>query len=389
MSDPCPMPSQVNIFPERRRKREEEEEKKEEEEENGDNHEISKDAADPSPDSDSGASEHGQKSNQVTDEKGPTQAQDNKKGASHTTTKPSRPRQTLLSFTSQGSLSTRKQLTNPTNRNSASRKPLLDIATETKALLPGLLATRPDVPPKGYLYKPLDTAPLDQLTCPQLPPTRIRVLNSDSLDAALSLSASAPNNRHPCILNMANARSAGGGWEHGALAQEEALCYRTSLSRTLKKQHYPLPDRGGIYSPFVLVIRESMRSGHDLLDLTQPARLPVISVVSVAAVCLPPVTTDAGGVERYALGQDRRLMEEKMRVVLRIAAKNGNRQLVLGAFGCGAFANPRQEVARMWASVLKEPEFVGGWWSDVVFAVLDDGRGNLQTFKKELDGLTV
>ncbi len=301
----------------------------------------------------------------------------------------SRQRQTLLSFSSNGQLSTRKPLTNPTKRSDAARKPLKDIAIETKSLLPGLLATRPDVPDKGYLYKDGDAPRLDGRYCPNLPTTRIRVINSDSIDAALSLSPSATNNRHPCVLNMANARSAGGGWEHGALAQEEALCYRSSLSKTLKKHYYPLPDKGGIYSPFILVIRENLKSGHDLLDLTNPAQLPVISAVSMAAICIPQITTDAKGSQKYAFAQDRRLMEEKMRVILRIAAKNGHRQIVLGAFGCGAFANPRQEVARMWAFVLREAEFAGGWWSDVIFAVLDDGRGNLQTFVNELDGLMV
>jgi uncharacterized protein (TIGR02452 family) len=304
-------------------------------------------------------------------------------------TKFTQPRQTLLSFTSNGQLSTRKSLRNPTKRSDAARKPLRDVAAETKSLLPGLLATRPDVPEKGYLYRDGDAPHLEKRYCPNLPGTRIRVINSDSIDAAISLSSSAINNRHPCVLNMANARSAGGGWEHGALAQEEALCYRSSLSKTLKKHYYPLPDKGGIYSPFVLVIRENLKSGHDLLDLTNPAQLPVISAVSIAAVCIPQVTTDARGVQKYIFGQDRRLMEEKMRVILRIATKNGHRQIVLGAFGCGAFANPRQEVAKMWASVLKEAEFGGGWWSDVVFAVLDDGRGNLQTFVNELDGLMV
>lgn len=305
--------------------------------------------------------------------------------------KPSRPRQTLLNFSSNGQLSTRKPLTNPTQRSDAARKPLKDIAEETKSLLPGLLATRPDVRDKGYNCKNDEVLILDKKFCPKLPSTQIKVINSDSIDAALALGRSSPvvKSRHPCVLNMANANSPGGGWMHGALAQEEALCYRTSLSRTLKRHYYPLPDKGGIYSPFVLVIRENLKAGHGLLDLTGPAKLPVISVVSVAAVCMPPTKTDGNGVQKYALSQDRRLMEEKMRVILRLAAKNGHRQIVLGAFGCGAFANPREEVAKMWAAVLKEAEFAGGWWADVVFAVLDDGRGNLRTFQNELDGLTV
>jgi uncharacterized protein (TIGR02452 family) len=302
--------------------------------------------------------------------------------------KPSRPRQTLLNL-SDGHLSTRKPLSNPTPRTDAARKPLKEVAAETKTLLPGLLATRPDVPDKGYIYKNGDALPLGKKYCPNLPPTKVRVINSDSIDAALSLFPAAINNRFPCILNMANANHAGGGWEHGALAQEEALCYRSSLSRTLKRHYYPLPDKGGIYSPFVLVIRENLKSGHDLMDLTNPAQLPVVAAVSMAAICMPQVTKDASGAEKYSLAQDKRLMEEKMRVILRIAAKNAHRQLVLGAFGCGAFANPRQEVAKMWTTVLKEAEFSGGWWSDVVFAVLDDGRGNLQTFMNELDGLKV
>lgn len=301
-----------------------------------------------------------------------------------------RHRQTLLTFNKHGQLAAFKPPQDPRRHSDEVRMRLKQDAMETRSLLPGLLATRPDVRNRGYLYKDGDAPILNMKYCPGLGPTRIRVMNADSIDAALTLRPAATNNkRYPCILNMANAESAGGGWLRGALAQEEALCYRTSLSQTLKKHYYPLPDRGGIYSPYVLVIRDNLRSGHGLLDLTNPAALPVVSTVSVAAVCMPSTTTDANGVHRYTLDQDRRLMKEKMRVILRIAAKNGHRQLVLGAFGCGAFANPRQEVAKMWASVLTEPEFAGGWWTDVLFAILDDGKGNLQTFKDELDGLMI
>jgi len=375
MTDPSATTSPVNIYPEKRRKKDE-------------------------------STSHGHKNN--GDEEGASSPYFEAKEKPNSTThegegesevggeepgKKKRPahRQALLSFQSNGALSTRKPLTNPTKRSDAARKPLKDIAAHTKSLLPGLLATRPDVPDKGYIYRDGETPRLDRKYCPNLPATRIKVIDSDTIDAALALNHSTTtNNRHPCVLNMANANSAGGGWQHGALAQEEALCYRTSLSLTLKKHYYPLPDKGGIYSPYVLVIRENLKSGHDLLDVRDPSQLPVISAVSVAAVCMPPTTVDGNGVRRYVLAQDKRLMEEKMRVILRIAAKNGHRQIVLGAFGCGAFANPKEEVARMWASVLREAEFAGGWWSDVVFAVLDDGRGNnFQTYQNELDGLMV
>jgi hypothetical protein len=42
-----------------------------------------------------------------------------------------------------------------------------------------------------------------------------------------------------------------------------------------------------------------------------------------------------------------------------------------------------------WVEVFAETEFTGGWWEEVVFAVLDDGRGpgNLGTFTDVLDGV--
>jgi uncharacterized protein (TIGR02452 family) len=371
MTDPSETTSPVNIYPEKRRMKDESK-----------NHGYK-----------SNGNEEGASSPYFEAKEKPNSTTYEVEGEGEETGKKKRPahRQALLSFKSNGALSTRQPLTNPTKRSDAARKPLKDIAAQTKSLLPGLLATRPDVPDKGYIYRDGEAPRLERKYCPNLPATRIKVIDSDTIDAALALNLpTTTTNRHPCVLNMANANSAGGGWQHGALAQEEAICYRTSLSLTLKRHYYPLPDKGGIYSPYLLVIRENLKSGHDLLDLRDPSQLPVISAVSVAAVCMPPTTTDANGVRRYVLAQDKRLMEEKMRVILRIAAKNGHRQIVLGAFGCGAFANPKEEVARMWASVLREAEFAKGWWSDVVFAVLDDGRGNnFQTYQKELDGLMV
>ncbi len=172
------------------------------------------------------------------------------------------------------------------------------------------------------------------------------------------------------------------------------MCYRSSLSFTLKFRFYPIPEAGGIYSPTVVVMRENRSTGHGLMDLSKPDGLPVFSCVSVAAVRGPAVEKDAGGKERYRRVGDREVMKEKMRVVLRIAAVRGHRVLVLGALGCGAFANPRGEVVECWREVFEESEFQGGWWERIVFAVMEsggtkDGEDNFGVFFKGLDGLMV
>jgi len=320
-------------------------------------------------------------------------------------------------------------------------------AAETKALLPTILKLLPACPAHGYLYSRHNTPRLDHKYCPRftspspsppastadpappttptptttttLPGTPIRVLNTDTLNAAIALSSHpspSPQSKAPkpvCILNMANAHHPGGGWLRGALAQEESLCYRTSLSFSLKKRHYPLPSLGGIYSPSIVVIRGDLASGHGLLDLTRPEDLPVVSVVSVAAVRDPEVAWEEGdgsgkgsGREVYRFAQDREAMKGKMRAALRIAALNGHRRVVLGALGCGAFGNPRAEVVKCWREVFGEGEFMGGWWERVVFAVMDgggdggggeggdagagrNGDGNFGVFWRGLDGLVV
>lgn len=278
---------------------------------------------------------------------------------------------------------------------------LAAVAEETKETVPGLLKLTPDSPATGELVKPDVLFPAFKSDCPNLPKTSIRVLNLDTLDAALrlsSLSASTvANSPHPpvLVLNMANAEHGGGGWLKGAMAQEEAICYRTSLSFTLKRRYYPIPDRAVIYSPTVIVVRESLAKGHRLLDLAHPEKLPVVSVISVAAVRDPPVERRlADGEETYCDGDHRDLMRSKIRMTLRVAATKGHRKLVLGALGCGAFGNPKSEVVRLWKDVLTEAEFSGGWWEQVIFAVLDDSggkdsKGNYGVFWRGLDGLEV
>lgn len=288
----------------------------------------------------------------------------------------------------------------PSLCTSTSSSLLAQVASETKSLLPGILLTTPHAPANGQLYKKADLPPLSPEACPHALSTPFRVLNADSIDVALELTrrgrsdhGAGSEEKPVLILNMANAFHSGGGWLGGALAQEEALCYRSSLAFTLKNRFYPIPDNGGLYSPTVVVMRDNMASGHGLLDLARPEQLPVVSVVSVAAVRGPAIVKDLDKKEKYRRAEDRDLMKGKMRTILRIAARNKHRRLVLGALGCGAFGNPSGEVVECWREVFQEEEFRGGWWETVVFAVMDGGiskgLGNYGTFLEGLDGLEV
>ncbi|KAJ6018052.1 hypothetical protein N7451_001431 [Penicillium sp. IBT 35674x] len=221
------------------------------------------------------------------------------------------------------------------------------------------------------------------------------------------------------IINFASHRKPGGGWLNGAMAQEESICYRSSLSLSLDHSYYPLALDELIYSPYILIMRSDLASGHTLLELpcATPQDLPVVSGITIAAVHQPAVQTvmidnPSIRVSKYTLcshcgspspsssrhctrqvfarERDIELTKTKMRLALRAAALNGHVLLVLGALGCGVYANPPAEIAKFWLEVLSEHEFEGNWWREVYFAVYDSkNKGTFETFKEVLDGKKV
>jgi uncharacterized protein (TIGR02452 family) len=69
--------------------------------------------------------------------------------------------------------------------------------------------------------------------------------------------------------------------------------------------------------------------------------------------------------------------KEKIRTILRIAGKYSHDSLVLGAFGCGAFANPPNHIATLFKEVFLENEF-SGTFKYVVFSIFEDHNSSLE-----------
>jgi uncharacterized protein (TIGR02452 family) len=108
--------------------------------------------------------------------------------------------------------------------------------------------------------------------------------------------------------------------------------------------------------------------------------LPVISVAPVRR----PKLNESGS--NYSFEQEKELMKEKMRSVLRIANHYEHKELCLGAFGVGpGFRNPVNEVANMWRELLfEETEFMG-MFQNVVFAIESSQSGSSKTGKSDYD----
>lgn len=283
------------------------------------------------------------------------------------------------------------------------RNNLTEVAKETRTVLPDILQHLPNIQAsKSEALFLSSLPPLKPAECPRRTPTGrtpIKIINADTFNAAISLTSKSPAGGRVAVLNMASHSNPGGGWLRGALAQEEALCYRSSLTLSLHKRYYPWKQRMGLYTPDVVVIRSDMPSGHKLLvPGVKPGDLPVVSALSIAALRCPEtrkIKEQKGSGEMlerevFADPASRALTKDKMRLCLRMAARKGHGLLVLGALGCGAFRNPKGEVAHCWLEVLTEPEFQGGWWEEVWFAVHDRrNEGNFEVFSEVLMGIEV
>ena len=310
------------------------------------------------------------------------------------------------------------------------RQALRKTAQETLEVLSGLL-DHLDISDEAHCSEKITFRSANRLhpsDCPRFStPATIKVINDDTLNVAVRLYRTARDRRlepgapktnpRPMIINFASHRKPGGGWMNGAMAQEESLCYRSSLALSLHRKFYPLALDEAIYSPHVLVMRGDMAHGHTVLD-SAPADLPVVSGMTIAALHRPILRTlvqsaphrgpyghTACGQYRsssasrspprrtrqiFARDRDRQLTKSKMRLVLRTAAANRHDMLVLGALGCGVYANPPAEIARCWLEVLNEQEFGGNWWREVCFAIYDPkNEGNYATFERVLAGKKV
>lgn len=222
--------------------------------------------------------------------------------------------------------------------------------------------------------------------------TWVRVEKDDCLKVAERL---IKEDYHPALLNFASAGHPGGGVEGGARAQEETICRRSTLSRSIfsfdakyaarygyelrEGNNYPLSrslDFSAIYSPRVTVFREA---GPDYTLMEKPFQIGVITNAALNMNGRFPIRLTPDG---HIPEEGKTITRNKIRTILRIGLIKGHDSLVLGAFGCGAFKTPPREMAQLFKEVMAEEEFKDRFRL-ITFAILSDHNdrsGNLEAF---------
>lgn len=196
------------------------------------------------------------------------------------------------------------------------------------------------------------------------------VCNMDSYEAAYGL-------KNPLVMNFANAHRPGGGFLNGARAQEESLCRCSTLYKSISSEKasemydYNNANRDDLcdsdymlLSPYVYVFRDRYCEKIDPFWT---------SVVTIAA---PNKNGRAKNVPQATLDF---VMKDRLRKMLFMAARRGYRELVLGAWGCGAFGHNTKDVAGYFYELFFEDGF-NEFFDKVVFAILGD-EDKIDTFR--------
>lgn len=180
------------------------------------------------------------------------------------------------------------------------------------------------------------------------------------------------------VLNFASAKNPGGGFINGAMAQEESLAASGGLYevQTAHWEYYEtnrntnsmIYTDGAIYGQDVVFFRD---------ERFKLLKTPVLaSVLTLPAVNYGQVLLKGEDPKQAQIA-----MKNRMRRCLQIFQKEGDKNLILGAYGCGVFRNSPEDVAGWWKELLEE-----GYqkcFESICFAVFDrsEKKECLNTFE--------
>lgn len=216
--------------------------------------------------------------------------------------------------------------------------------------------------------------------------SRVTITKSKTFDAARKYTEG-----KTAVLNFASATTPGGGVVKGANAQEECLCRCSTLYSILNDKRcwdeFYAPHReklNALHNDDIIWVPDVIVFKTDDYDMLPEAEWKSISVITCAAPNLREKNVGMFNVDKKV---DHEVSKEELyaihlkraKRVLAIAARKGVVNLVLGAFGCGAFKNDPETVALAWKAAVDQMRLD----MNIEFAVYDGlHTNNFEVFKR-------
>ena len=226
-------------------------------------------------------------------------------------------------------------------------------------------------------------------------PAIIKVTNRDTFTAAKEYAniINSTNEGFVGVLNFASSTNPGGGVTKGSTAQEECLCRCSNLYLTLyqekcireyyninKKYMSNLGSDAIIYSRNVYVFKDK---DYNMLPVEDRFYVDVLTCAAPNLRENPRNQYNSNASEEKLTLTDEELYNihvKRARNILNVAVKNEDDYLILGAFGCGAFRNNPEIVAKAYKDVLQDYMYC---FKVIDFAIIDGKySNNYEIFKR-------
>jgi uncharacterized protein (TIGR02452 family) len=228
-------------------------------------------------------------------------------------------------------------------------------------------------------------------------PAIIKVTNRDTFTAAKEYAniTNSANEGFVGVLNFASSTNPGGGVTKGSTAQEECLCRCSNLYPVLhqekcireyyninKKYMANLGSDAIIYSRNIYVFKDK---NYNMLPAKDRFYVDVITCAAPNLRENPRNQYNDGASKEKITLTDEELYNihvKRARNILNVAIKNEDDYLILGAFGCGAFKNNPEIVAKAYKDVLQDYIYC---FKVIDFAIIDGKySNNYEVFKRIL-----
>lgn len=226
-------------------------------------------------------------------------------------------------------------------------------------------------------------------------PAKIIVSKKRSYEAA-----SGYKNQKVVVHNFASASNPGGGVVRGARAQEECLCRCSNLYFCLntpkmwdgfyqphRNAGNPIHNDDLIYTPDIVVFKTDTASPV-LMEESDWYRVDVITCAAPNLRERPSNAYNTGDGDtsiKLSFKEQKTLHEKRLRRILDAVVMNENEVVILGAFGCGAFANIPEAAAEAAKNVVEEYRYA---FKTIEFAVYCSPRDerNYEVFYGTIPG---
>ncbi len=234
---------------------------------------------------------------------------------------------------------------------------------------------------------------------------QIIMVNDDTLEVAEAFSR--VYEEWPLILNFASPFQPGGDFKSGASTQEEMLMYRSSYYHSLNAAHQfitrekmlnetdfdaismnrgkYIPFHRCIHSPHVYIYGD-LHKDFKRITLDPTDKIRKVSMIAAAAPCF----IGQNVTEEMLTTTVKDALTTMWTTIIKTAMACGNKHLLLGPIGCGAFAPKRkkEDYKRLVASTLCQVlTTYGNYFETIIFADYDSKKQyeNYKIFKDQFE----